>query len=814
MTTGTNAVNVLYRSVVECPSQYLRLGLGKAVKGRSKDGKGKKDGGRETTEEERRLQESIRRMEMNDYLKRLTVSKKALLQEFMAKEEKISRMNKLKIQNHWRKIMRLVKVEALRKEVEVRSQNHERDVDRKDALIQMLDRDLEEAEEQFQMALRAHLLNVDELIDLQDEQLEQEFQTEKNKLITQHTMERNELQRIMQAVDQQEKEREADAKQEHEQLREEIRNKNLEDINVLRITLDSSIEELEQHFETAHLNYLQNTDQHQDLSRDIELKIRKIERLQQSLALWRTKIAQNVRECSERNKALEEEKAAISHHFQTLKAKMNRMREDQRRRLTDLSQGAREATKKLDAHLQLSERILQLGELVRKLETERERVLPFYHSTLADEHEANELTETVRLAMRTETGREDEDAQQMLDFQSQGLHSGVPVSEWEYLDLFWMRHNKVLLDELALRREKERVANENRELQTILQQYLAGISVSPTVLDGANPLLVINGRLRLHQPAISEDGRPRPKPVIDANHMVDTNRTNSPEAITRSDSLRGNVMRLECPRELDDKDWDGPIYAQLIKARRLRSGIYDGTSSPSKSGGARNESSSPDVTAARLAAVSELSVSFEDEEEHGPDAQDDYDDYEDKTPAPEPGAATPETARYHPDYDDFNDGTEGSKPSVASAKRSALLNAPRPPINGDTPAAKRVFDPNSQEKGRWPALANELQYPVNSVSTSQVAEDSVSLLLALGLEPHEAGAALQKWKKKLRKAFGAIGITKRKQPVSRWRPEEDPSKVPLPRHPRGSSVLLRLSVEPTDAFGTADASPYSKTRTW
>ncbi|KAG4042158.1 hypothetical protein PC123_g22339 [Phytophthora cactorum] len=49
--------------------------------------------------------------------------------------------------------------------------------------------------------------------------------------------------------------------------------------------------------------------------------------------------------------------------------------------------------------------------------------------------------------------------------------------------------------------------------------------------------------------------------------------TNSPEAITRSDSLRGNVMRLECPRELDDKDWDGPIYAQLIKAQRLRSGF-------------------------------------------------------------------------------------------------------------------------------------------------------------------------------------------------------------------------------------------------
>ncbi|KAG3232123.1 hypothetical protein PI124_g22789 [Phytophthora idaei] len=159
---------------------------------------------------------------------------------------------------------------------------------------------------------------------------------------------------------------------------------------------------------------------------------------------------------------------------------------------------------------------------------------------------------------------------------------------------------------------------------------------------------------------------------------------------------------------------------------------------PSKSGGARNESSSPGVTAARLAAISELSLSFEDEEEHSPDAQDDYDDYEDKMPVPEPGAATPETATLSPglsgatksfsrnlatelddvagpdpDYEDFDDGAEGSKPSVASAKRSALLNAPRPPINGDTPAAQRVFDrvealmrndaavqANSQEKDR------------------------------------------------------------------------------------------------------------------
>ncbi|KAF1774181.1 Retrotransposon gag domain [Phytophthora cactorum] len=186
--------------------------------------------------------------------------------------------------------------------------------------------------------------------------------------------------------------------------------------------------------------------------------------------------------------------------------------------------------------------------------------------------------------------------------------------------------------------------------------------------------------------------------------------------------------------------------------------IYDGTSYPSKSGGARNESSSPDVTAARLAAVSELSVSFE-EKRNMVWTPKMITMIMKKDAGPEPGAATPETATLSsglsgatkslsrnlaaelddvagpdPDYDDFNDGTEGSKPS------------------------------------RW-----GMTYP----STMSLQDWS----------PHEAGAALQKWKKKLRKAFGAIGINEGKQPVSRLATlEEDPSK--------GSSVLLRLSVEP------------------
>merc|ERR1719353_2136014 len=97
-----------------------------------------------------------------------------------------SKYNMSKIQESWLKIMRSAKTKQLKKQVEIISQNHERDVDRKDAILQMLDRDLDEAEEQHQVAVRAHLQNVDRLIAIQRarvEGLEEEFQQDVDALI-------------------------------------------------------------------------------------------------------------------------------------------------------------------------------------------------------------------------------------------------------------------------------------------------------------------------------------------------------------------------------------------------------------------------------------------------------------------------------------------------------------------------------------------------------------------------------------------------------------------------------------------------------
>ena len=93
--------------------------------------------------------------------------RKKVIKQHHAVESKNTAFNLAKIQESWLKIMRSAKTKQLKHDVEVIAQNHERDVDRKDATLQMLDRDLDEAEEQHQVSVRSHLLNLDKLREIQ-----------------------------------------------------------------------------------------------------------------------------------------------------------------------------------------------------------------------------------------------------------------------------------------------------------------------------------------------------------------------------------------------------------------------------------------------------------------------------------------------------------------------------------------------------------------------------------------------------------------------------------------------------------------------
>ena len=131
----------------------------------------------------------------------------------------------------------------------------------------------------------------------------------------------------------------------------------------------------------------------------------------------------------------------------------------------------------------IGERILKTAELCRKLETEKEKVLPFYQS----DPDSMELAEAnvEKIA---------------------GLDAGA-YNEFQMLDSFYKRFNKVHLDKLAIQKQKATLEKENLFFKNLLKQYLDGVSVNDDVINNNNPLLVVNNRVNLNRPpVIQEDG--------------------------------------------------------------------------------------------------------------------------------------------------------------------------------------------------------------------------------------------------------------------------------------------------------------------
>lgn len=507
--------------------------LNKAMKG------GSKVKPKAESEEERLVRAEMEALAAEEENRRRIEAARLALKEKQLREQQYTRINSVKIHNQWRKLMRMTKVDELRREIEILSQNHEREVDRKDSILQMVDRDLEDSEEQYQLAHRSHLQILDSLYDLQYmrlraleglfqsflRQLEDEYDTERLEIQNAHARHKKDFATLMTAMEAEFAEADAEANQEFESQREEIKNRNQEDYNVLKISLESQIDDLEQHFEKAHQLYLSSTDartqQFQKLTQDdasaariIERRMRRLVRLQDALTHWRTKITTSCREWEERNSSLRGEKDAMSRHYQRLRALLNKYRSGEYDRLKLLSTISGSAIQDLDDKCSMADKILRIADLCRKLETEPEKVLP-YHATAeaalddgawkeaaaAAEAEAARLKGEAQAELSKDAASSsaaaDEGAADGVRYSARGVDDvGRGVEEWNYLDRFFVRMNRALIDTQSATNERDRMNAENSDLRAILKQYLDGISVNEDVINNpANPLLIVNNKL-------------------------------------------------------------------------------------------------------------------------------------------------------------------------------------------------------------------------------------------------------------------------------------------------------------------------------
>ena len=101
-----------------------------------------------------------------------------------------------------------------------------------------------------------------------------------------------------------------------------------------------------------------------------------------------------------------------------------------------------------------------------------------------------------------------------LEEKIEGVQKGR-FNEFMLLDQFYKRYNKVLLDKLAIDKQKNTLEKENMFFKNLLKQYLDGVSVNDDVMNNQNPLLVVNHKISLNRPPV--DRAELHKTTIEAN---------------------------------------------------------------------------------------------------------------------------------------------------------------------------------------------------------------------------------------------------------------------------------------------------------
>ena len=168
---------------------------------------------------------------------------------------------------------------------------------------------------------------------------------------------------------------------------------------------------------------------------------------------------------------------------------------------------------KLINKLETARSVLQITELARKMETEIEKVQPFKVESSSSQQQSSKQAfnnEETKIADYNEEAEEslDEDDEAALGSSLQGkananinvLQSSVYNQDGEFippsdrLSKFYIKYNKIVLDCVAIDKEKERLGKENAQLEDLIQQYLDGLQLSDSTLAEDNPLFVVNGR--------------------------------------------------------------------------------------------------------------------------------------------------------------------------------------------------------------------------------------------------------------------------------------------------------------------------------
>lgn len=484
-------------------------------------------------------QENARELAAAEHERRLAISRmqSERLLSWSSSEAALVRRNRVKVLTKWRRYLRELKEEELTAQIGQISSANDRELDHQVFKLRELNNDVDALNGSLVVLERSHFRRMGQLSDIERERLmelqsefvrdlfilKKEFNAEKEYILRSLSASRSASSWVMASISEREVAAEHEAKSREETLCEELRNKNLEELNVVKISLESEIEEYEKQFDETHDRYIESTEDKNRqfgelkvkdtaLSLDIEAIMKRIQVLLQQLAFWRKRMAQNDRECSSRNEALRSNKSGLRAQYRSLKLKMGRFRKTQNDRLQNVVAAARSTKDHNRELLECGKRILSLHAMAAAKCTERERLRPFHrHQQPGGGHIGTHSHS------QCDAAKEYDDAVHG-DIDIDGGHHGHPE-----LAHFVQKYNAVLLDTTCFQQKRKSLTADNKKLRAVLKAYLDGITVSNHTVNEPNTLFVINHSTKLHRDSVATDHAQRRlqnQCVVEGNQVV------------------------------------------------------------------------------------------------------------------------------------------------------------------------------------------------------------------------------------------------------------------------------------------------------
>ena len=287
---------------------------------------------------------------------------------------------------------------------------------------------------------------------------------------------------MTESVREEEKKKGAIIKENFQQMKEEIKDKTGEEMEIMQTEMNSKKVNIYNALENLFQRFMNNSkdkfkkytgllEENTTESRSIDETMKKITRAKEKIKLMSLKVFQMEKEFEEKNNQIKSENEEIGRNFLELKNKMFTFRNEERRKLTRLSCCSKKAVEELTEICKLGERILKYAELCRRLEYESEKILPFYATSV----------------MESKINEEDEESDRFLDKNEIDLLQ--KCEKFNAFENFFKKFNKAFIDKMASEHEHKKLVEENQVLKQKLSRYLEGLTVTTKILNSAgNPL--------------------------------------------------------------------------------------------------------------------------------------------------------------------------------------------------------------------------------------------------------------------------------------------------------------------------------------